>query len=281
MIVALAASLAVAAGLLIAAKAHSHPRARRGVAAAPRPARRSTPRPTDTPTASTAPDLPRYSTVGALFSAGVGAPHGCTASVIASTTRNTVITAAHCVHDDAKGMQFVPAYRNGRTTEGIWQVTGAYVLPAWLRYHDPAADYAVLTVAPHVAGGRTVQLAEVTGAETLGASVPPGTKVTVVAYNAGRDDAPIACRATVYVLRKYPTFDCHGFVNGSSGSPWLTLDAHGHATIHGVIGGLDQGGCREYRSHSATFDSAVDILVRQAEAGDRPDVPDRPRPPNC
>jgi V8-like Glu-specific endopeptidase len=282
LIVTCAAASIVAVGVLVAETARSHPR-HSPIAAtsqgAPTPARASTA--TGTPTATTAPDLPKYSTVGALFGAGLGAPHSCTASVIASGTGNTVITAAHCVHDDAKGMVFVPAYRNGHAREGVWQVTGAYVLPAWLLNHDPSADYAVLTVAPHVVRGRTVQLADVTGSESLGAAVPPGTTVTVVAYNSGRNDEPISCRATVYVLRRFPTFDCHGFINGSSGSPWLTLDRSGHATIHGVIGGLDQGGCDEYRSHSATFDGEVRILIRRAETHDPPDVPDRPAPPNC
>jgi V8-like Glu-specific endopeptidase len=286
LIVAGAALLLVATGVLVARTANSHPRDRHSPAAAaprraPTPTGAPTTAPTSTPTASTAPDLPRYSTVGALFSAGIGGAHGCTASVIASASRNTVITAAHCVHDDAKGMVFVPAYRNGHSREGVWQVTGAYVLPAWLLDHDPKADYAVLTVAPRIVAGRTVQLADVTGSETLGAAVRPGTSVTVVAYNSGRDDAPISCRATVYELRKFPTFDCHGFINGSSGSPWLTLDSQGHATIHGVIGGLDQGGCQEYRSHSATFDGEVRILIHRAEIHDQPDVPDRPAPPNC
>jgi V8-like Glu-specific endopeptidase len=284
LIVTCSAALIVAVGVLVAEIARSHPRDLHSPVAAtsrgaPTPTR--APTATSTPTATTAPDLPKYSTVGALFSTGLGAAHSCTASVIASGTDNTVITAAHCVHDNAEGMVFVPAYRDGRAREGVWQVTGAYVLPAWLLDHDPSADYAVLTVAPHVVRGRTVQLAEVTGSETLGAAVPPGTAVTVVAYNSGRDDEPISCRATVYVLRRFPTFDCHGFINGSSGSPWLTLDRSGHATIHGVIGGLDQGGCDEYRSHSATFDGEVRTLVRRAETHDLPDVPARPAPPNC
>jgi V8-like Glu-specific endopeptidase len=287
-IVAGAAVVIVAVGLVVTRTARSHPHGRSTPAAAAsrptsRPATASAPsaRPTNTPTASTAPYLPKYSTVGALFSGGLGSTHGCTASVIAGATRNTVITAAHCVHDDARDMVFVPAYRNGRTPEGVWHVTGAYVLPSWLLDHDPTADYAVLTVAPQVVHGRTVQLADVTGSEALGTAVAPGTTVTVVAYNSGRDDEPISCRATVYVLRKFPTFDCHGFANGSSGSPWLTLDRSGHATIHGVIGGLDQGGCHEYRSHSASFDGDVRILIRRAETHDQPDVPHRPGPPGC
>ena len=286
-VVTVALAACVAGALAVADLGRSSP-AHRPVARTtnPRGTPRTTPRTaptsaTSTPTASTAPDLPRYSTVGALFDKGAGGVHGCTASVIASTTGNTVITAAHCVHDDAVGMEFVPAYRHGESREGVWQVTGAYVLPAWLHDHDPNVDYAVLTVAPHVVDGRTVQLADVTGSEALGAAVRPGTTVTVVAYDSGRNDVPITCQAKVYVLQRYPTFDCHGFVNGSSGSPWLTLDAQGRATIHGVIGGLAQGGCHEYTSHSSTFDGAVETLVHRAEAHDPPDAPPTPGPAGC
>jgi V8-like Glu-specific endopeptidase len=272
--------LCAAAGVAIADSGHSGPTASR------RPDGHATHKPTPkrpgtTPTASTAPDLPKYSTVGALFSKGAGGVHGCTGSVIASATNNTVITAAHCVHNDAAGMEFIPAYRNGHSREGVWHVTGAYVLPSWVHDHDPSADYAVLTVAAHIVNGKSVELAEITGSESLGTAVPAGTTVTIVAYNSGRDDEPIACRAKVYVLRRYPSFDCHGFVNGSSGSPWLTLDARGHATIHGVIGGLAQGGCHEYTSHSSTFDGEVETLIHRAEQHATPDAPATARSPGC
>jgi hypothetical protein len=103
----------------------------------------------------------------------------------------------------------------------------------------------------------------------------------VVAYNAGRDDEPVTCVAKVFRIKSFPTFDCHGFIGGSSGSPWLTIDPDGHATIHGVIGGLKQGGCHEYRSHSSAFNDAVRILVHRAETGAKPDVVVEPDAPGC
>lgn len=234
-----------------------------------------------TPRASTAPDLPRLAVVGALFRLGVSGAHTCTASVIASATGNTVITAAHCVRGDGAAMVFAPSYREGQSRMGNWRVTGAYVLPAWQHRQDPTADFAILTVAPRTIAGRREQLAAVTGSETLGGPPALNSTVTVVAYNHGSNDDPIACRARVFSDDGFPTFDCHGFVAGSSGSPWLTFDAAGHATIHGVIGGLDQGGCHEYRSHSAVFDDGVRMLIHRAETDARPDVVVQPDKPDC
>lgn len=240
-----------------------------------------TPAPHSTPRASTARDVPRFSTVGALFRGSSGGVHACTASVIASTSRNTIITAAHCVQGDGTGLVFTPSYRDGHSPEGDWRVTGAYVMPAWQHHQDPSADFAVLTVAPRSINGRSERLADVTGAETLGGPPPVGTTVTVVAYNHGRDDEPVTCDAKVFRVQGYPTFACHGFVDGSSGSPWLTFDATGQATIHGVIGGLEQGGCHEYRSHTAVFDADVSTLVGLAERASAPDVVVAPKSPTC
>jgi V8-like Glu-specific endopeptidase len=221
-----------------------------------------------TPTASTPADRGAFPTVGALFRNGGSGPHTCTASVVASTTGDTIVTAAHCVQGTPTGVTFVPGYDKGRAPYGSWQVTAAYVSPGWQLDRSPDADYAVLTVAPHVVDGRRVQIADATGSELLGTAPAPGTKVTVVAYNRGTGDDPVVCRAPVFLHRHhYPTFDCHGFIGGSSGSPWLTMDpATGKWVLRGVIGGPYQGGCSEYRSHSSAFTADVATLLDRAEA---------------
>lgn len=61
-------------------------------------------------------------------------------------------------------------------------------------------------------------------------------------YPAGTDNAPITCRTEVYLTKGFPSFDCSGYVGGTSGSPWL-LDTADGPQIVGVIGGLNQGGC--------------------------------------
>jgi V8-like Glu-specific endopeptidase len=231
------------------------------------------PRPDYTPTASTPSAGGRtYPTVGAIFPQGTSGPHTCTASVVASSTNDTIITAAHCVVGTAAGMAFVPGYDAGRAPYGTWQVTGAYVSDAWQRQRSPAADYAVLTVAPRDLGSRRVQIADVTGSETLGPAPAPRTTVTVVAYNRAPAENSVVCNARVYLHDGTLSFACHGFVGGSSGAPWLTANPGSNVwTLRGVIGGLYQGGCEEYRSHSSVFTDAVEALLVRAEGREHPD----------
>jgi hypothetical protein len=97
--------------------------------------------------------------------------------------------------------------------------------------------------------------------------------ITAIAYNRGIKDDPVTCDARVFEHEGYPTFDCHGFSGGSSGSPWLTWDADsGRWTLHGVIGGLHQGGCFEYRSHTSAFTTDVDALLDRASSHAPPDT---------
>ena len=135
-------------------------------------------------------------------------------------------------------------------------MTGAYVLSAWQHDQDPTTDYAVLTVAPNVVNGRRPtrrrHRQRVTRRSTAGRKQRDGCRLQRRTQRRTRH-----VRGQGVRVKGFPTFDCHGFVGGSSGSPWLTIDANGHATIHGVIGGLKQGGCHEYRSHSSAFNDAV------------------------
>ncbi|MDI5962024.1 trypsin-like serine peptidase [Streptantibioticus silvisoli] len=206
-------------------------------------------------------------TVGALFRNGLAADHGCSASVVASPGHDLVLTAAHCVHGTAAGWQFVPGYDEGRTPYGVWTVTHAYVDPAWTSGQDPRHDYAILTVADQRLGGRTVGVQDVTGANVLGQAPRSGSTITDVAYNAGLDDQPIRCVTGVYYTDGYPSFNCHGYVGGSSGSPWIT-GGPGHLTfVVGVIAGLHQGGCYEYTSYSPAFRPDVYQLIARATLG--------------
>ncbi|MBA8794716.1 V8-like Glu-specific endopeptidase [Friedmanniella endophytica] len=209
--------------------------------------------------------------VGPLFPNGLSGSHSCTGTVVASSQGDTVLTAAHCISGSARGWLFAPGYEKGETPNGTWTVTGQYVTSAWM--HDQSADddFAVLTVAPRTIDGRSTTIATAVGAAQVSATPSARTLIRVIGYNAGRDDAATTC--TVPLLRSRagnPTFFCHGFVGGSSGSPWLLANA-ATRTIVGVIGGRHQGGCTEYTSHSAVFGSAVTALVERASDGGTPD----------
>jgi hypothetical protein len=238
------------------------------------PAQADPPAPPGTPTASTFAGTP---TVGPLFRDGLANDHECTASVVTSPSRDLILTAAHCVFGTAAGWQFAPGYRLGATPYGVWTVTGAYVDPHWRSDQDPRYDYALLRVAP--SGGKRIQ--DVTGGKTLATAPAAGTSITDVAYNAGRNDDPIRCSTTAYRTDGYPAFNCHGYVGGSSGSPWLTRFGARTAVVHGVIGGLHQGGCYEYTSYSSPFTWAVYVLLARASAHAAADVAPEPGGDGC
>jgi V8-like Glu-specific endopeptidase len=185
-------------------------------------------------------------------------PHECSGSVVHSAGHDVVLTAAHCVTGPGLGYEFAPGYHDGVSPYGRWTVRRAYVNAAWQTSHDPQHDYAFLEVAP--SAGRNIE--DVLGANRLGTAPQAGQSVTVDAYLAGVNDKPITCVTTVYYTEGYPSFDCDGFGDGTSGGPWLS----GH-TVVGVIGGRQQGGCTPSTSFSSAFGADVIHDWQRASAG--------------
>jgi len=229
-----------------------------GAAAAPPPG---------TPTARPFAGTP---TVGPLFPPG-SATHTCTASVVASTVGDLLVTATHCIAGGAEGYTFAPGYHDGVEPYGSWTVTGAYAAPQWVSQRSPRLDVAFLVVAPRRRHGRLRQIQAVTGANRLGTAPARGTRVTVPAYPVGRDDRPLTCTARVYYRGSYPAFDCNPYVDGTSGSPWLRHGPTGWEVV-GVIGGLHQGGCEPWTSYSAPFGAATRQAYSAAVRGRRTTV---------
>jgi hypothetical protein len=228
------------------------------------------PAPPGTPTATSFAGTP---TVGPLFRNGLENRHGCTASVLASPRHDLILTAAHCVSGTAAGWLFAPGYNGGATPYGVWTVTRAYVSPQWIADQDPQHDFAILQVAHQRRGNRTVGVEDVTGGNLLGVAPRPGQRIEDVAYNSGVNDQPIHCAVSVYYTDGFPGFNCHGYVGGSSGSPWLYRVAGTHLTfVVGVIGGLHQGGCYEYTSYSSAFGPDGYRLLLRAVLGLHPDT---------
>jgi V8-like Glu-specific endopeptidase len=237
------------------------------------------PAPPGTPTATS---FAGVSTVGPIFRQGVTGRHGCTGSVVASPTRDLVLTAAHCVTGTGAGYQFAPGYDNGSTPFGVWTVTHAYLDPSWIKDQDPQHDYALLQVAYQAKGRRQVGVQDVAGANLLGTAPRTGDRVTDVAYNAGTNDQPIKCSVPTYATDGYPAFNCHGYVGGSSGSPWLShVRGLPAPVVRGVIGGLHQGGCFEYTSYSSAFRLDVYGLLYRAVRRIHPDTAPVPGSDGC
>jgi V8-like Glu-specific endopeptidase len=236
--------------------------------------------PAELPVAQQVPGLP---TVGPLFGHGLNRPHSCTASVLLSPRHDLILTAAHCVSGTGAGWQFVPGYDRGATPYGVWTVSQAYVDPSWLRNQDPQHDYAVLRLARQQLAGRSVGVQDVVGGGNVIALAPrPGQRLTVPAYPAGIDDRPIDCAVTDYDTGGYPSFDCAGYVGGTSGAPWLiATPSRAVSLVAGVIGGLHQGGCVDYTSYSSAFSPDTYRLWLRASVGAPPDMLPAAGPDGC
>lgn len=219
-------------------------------------------------------------TLGPLFLAGIGQPHSCSASVVASASRDLVITAAHCLAGSGAGVEFVPGYRDGSTPYGVWTAAQAYVDRSWTADQDPRNDVAILKMRRQQRDGRWMGVQDVVGANQLGLPPSDGATLRVPAYPSGLDDEPMSCQSSLYRTEGYPSFDCPGYVNGTSGAPFLLpptpttpAEADGRSdVIVGVIGGLHQGGCSDATSYSAVFGPAIYQLRQRATAGGTPDV---------
>ncbi len=219
--------------------------------------------------------------IGALYASSRATQHGCTASVVHSPHGNTLMTAAHCVSGRGVGMVFAPGQHGAQTPYGRWIVTAAYVEPRWVTRQDPRADVAFLTVAPRRVHGVSREIEQLTGAYGLGATAVRGERVTITGYPAGSTNAPITCATKVYRTGSYASFDCRGFVDGTSGSPWLQATKDG-AQIVGVIGGLDQGGCQDYTSYSSPLGHDAHVAYsRASRSSGAGDVAPRPRGDRC
>ncbi|WP_354640196.1 trypsin-like serine peptidase [Kitasatospora camelliae] len=246
-----AAALAVLAGVLLGTGA-CVPGSGSGAAGARPPL----------PTATTAAPGGIGDRIGVLFQDEVGGPRMCTASVVHSPHRNLLVTAAHCVRSLARGTEedlvFAPGYRDGKTPFGTWDVLSVVTDPHWTDDEDPDYDVAFLTV--DELDGR--QIEDVLGANPLGTGQGVGLDVTVTGYP-NTDESPIACSTrTSGQGATQERFDCAGYTDGTSGSPWL---ADGGRLV-GVIGGYEQGGATPETSYSVLFDDRVAALYRQASA---------------
>lgn len=204
--------------------------------------------------------------VGALFTISGGhlGSHFCTASVVNSSVKDLVITAAHCLHGRQPGqVAFVPGYHRHREPYGSWTVTRVFVDAAWASSANPNDDVAFLVVSQP---GNSTPVQELTGGENLATGWKAAQRVQVIGYPDGRQ-RPITCTARTRPFGpRQMEFDCGGYTDGTSGGPFLANvhPATGLGAVIGVIGGYEQGGNTPSVSYSARFGQAVRDLYDQA-----------------
>ncbi|HEX4220815.1 MAG TPA: trypsin-like serine protease [Pseudonocardiaceae bacterium] len=208
--------------------------------------------------------------VGALFATDDQGDDGhfCTASVVASPRGDVVLTAAHCIYDPSEGdydtdIVFIPDYHDGVAPYGVWEPDQLIVDPRWISDADPDLDFGFLTV--HQSGNsKTIQ--SETGANQLGTGMSFDLPVQVTGYPDGASQA-VTCATRSSQEDTYQLqFDCDGFPNGTSGSPWVTNvnPATGLGTVIGVIGGYEEGGDTPEVSYSSYFDDDIMNLYNTA-----------------
>jgi hypothetical protein len=199
--------------------------------------------------------------VGAVFFGGDR--HACTASVVHSKGGDLVLTAAHCL---SGGLQasFVPGFAGDDFD--MWTLHEVYFDPRWLAERDPHADYAVARVSGP--GGAALE-GHVGSALSLAKAPAPGSRVSVIGYPGGVGGLPVGCQASTAVTEGgFPSLNCEGLVDGTSGAPWIS-----GSSVTGLTGGLEGGGCAENVSYSAPFDDHTAALLARAEGGGPGDSP--------
>jgi V8-like Glu-specific endopeptidase len=217
-------------------------------------------------------------TVGALFYTTGGKAHFCTASAVASSTYNLVLTAAHCVYSSNgrynTKIEYVPEYNNGQKPKpyGGWPVKTITIAPTWThwrdRYHDDY-DFAFLSVVPPT--GTTQPVQKVTGALSLGVNQGFAHPIEVIGYN-DSDNEPLKCATNSVKFSAnrmdFMKFSCDGYWTGTSGGPWIlgSKASNGIGTVFGDIGGYEQGGNTRQVSYSSYYDaSRVTPVFKTAE----------------
>ncbi len=205
---------------------------------------------------------------GALFSSDGAGDHFCSGSVVASPHKNLIITAAHCV-TGRTNIAFVPKYDQGKRPFGTWAVTGFTVDARFVATRDIDLDFAFGKVAP--LHGKNIE--NVVGANGLKINQGFINRVTVIGYpnlDQHPSDRPITCTNTTSRWRDYKyqvEFDCKGYPDGTSGSPWL-LDFDrrtGRGYTNGVIGGWNEGGPNNDISTTSYFDHDIAHLYAVAQ----------------
>lgn len=194
--------------------------------------------------------------VGAVFTSKNGQPanHFATAFVVTSKSGNVLMSAAHILANRvAADLLFIPGYTQGRSPHGLWPIHQSYVTAAWQKEQSIDDDFCFLKVNGNIQGSL--------GSLSLLTGASPQT-CDVVGYPDGMK-GPV--HATVSAAWHTPehqlVFNCGGYPNGTSGSPWIVKNS-----AFGLIGGFQQGGASSATSYSPYFGGNVRALYETATA---------------
>ncbi len=176
--------------------------------------------------------------VGKVFLTLNGKDFLCSATVVNSGNRDTLITAGHCVYDEgqfASNWTFVPGYSNGSAPHGKWTARALKAPAGWTQNGDLKQDvgFAVL----NQQNGK--HIADVVGAQKIAFNARKGAPIYSFGYphySPYNGESLQFCSDTARPDRKNAdstgqAIDCD-MTEGSSGGPWVTgMQASGMATV--------------------------------------------------
>ena len=181
---------------------------------------------------------------GRVFFTLDGTDYSCSGSAVASANASVVITAAHCVSDDAGRWAthwiFVPGYYDGHRPYGSYPARKYFVTAGWQHGAGEDDDIAFVMVSPARVHGTVRSLTDAVGGQQI-AFGRRGTIQTVFGYPT---DPPYNGRRLDYcdgplLPDPYGSADAGlecTMTEGSSGGPWFSGFAPrtGRGTITGV-----------------------------------------------
>ncbi|MFE7131568.1 trypsin-like serine peptidase [Streptomyces sp. NPDC057638] len=197
-----------------------------------------------------------------------GRDYFCSASALASPSRQMVITAGHCVNEGgtngtpgryARNWIYIPDYRSGQRPLGTFQAKELRALTNWVNNSDLQSDVAMVTT--HPLGGK--KLIDVTGGNGLSVNYDHRQTVTAFGYSLDHDSAQLqrSCKKTaapVGAPDNRVEIQC-AFRGG--GGPWLRnySEAQQLGFVNGVVSTLVTGGW----NRSSHFGPSVKALWDQ------------------
>lgn len=177
-------------------------------------------------------------TVGRLFFTNAdGINSLCTATIVVTESRNSIMTGGHCIFTPGKGWHtkflFAPAYDHGYNPEiGVWEVDSGRTFNDWAKHGSAEHDQAFLEIKEKDG----VHISDVAGAAGFAYNLSSHNRTTQIAgfpqfYNGSKSYEGRKCETAASPSGGgFLKAEC-GMDYGSAGGPWFLDKLHGNRYI--------------------------------------------------